>query len=355
MQLNRRQILLGLLLVVPLCLVLAREGKAGPGDIEINQAAAMAGNVTPGDLPGFPIDINTGGNFLLTSPLDVSGEPNPADVTVIRVNASGAEIDLGGKGIIGPTICSPPPAVVCSPTGTGIGILFVSGLGSVHNGAVNGMGSTGIDMTAATFAIIRQVGVFNNAQDGMSLSAGSSATDVTASANGGVGIKIGGGGVLLRATAFNNGSHGIDVAAGSRVADVTSSNNLGSGINLGAAGSIDGCVSNGNGGDGVTAAFGGIVTNCVTVVNGTGGIHVGGNGTITNNNSYSNTGDGIDAGASSTVIGNMAANNTAYGMSLGANTGYQGNVLNSNTSGAVNGASAIETGSNVCAGNTTCP
>jgi len=76
-QFNRRQILYGLLLAAPLCLVLARQGSAGPGDIEINQTAAMAGNVTPGDLPGFPIDINTNGNFLLTSPLDVSGEPNP--------------------------------------------------------------------------------------------------------------------------------------------------------------------------------------------------------------------------------------------------------------------------------------
>ena len=72
MQVNGHHFGLGLVLAVPLILGLVGEGQAAPGDIEINQAGAMAGGITAGDLPGFPVDLNEAGNFVLTSPLDLT-------------------------------------------------------------------------------------------------------------------------------------------------------------------------------------------------------------------------------------------------------------------------------------------
>lgn len=345
---------LGLVLAVPLFLGLVGEGQAAPGDIEINQAGAMLGGITAGDLPGFPVDLNEAGNFVLTSPLDLTGETNPESVIAIRVNSPGVSIDMAGKGILGATVCTPPP-VSCGPTGAGIGIQFLSGIGSIKNGIINGMGSQGIDMSAATFGIISDVGAFNNGGIGISLPSGSTAHRVTASANGGVGLKLGAGGAVLVGTAFSNGGHGIEVGDGSNVRDTIASNNGGSGIAMGAAALIDGCVANGNGDAGVTGLFGGVVRNCVTVVNTADGIHAAGSATLTNNNSYSNGGDGIDAGSNSTVIGNMVSINGAYGLTLGVGAGYQGNTANSNTTGTVDGPSAIEMGGNVCSGSATCP
>jgi hypothetical protein len=45
---------------------------ASDGRIEINQAKALAGGVTPGDTPGFPVSITVGGSYVLTSDLDVT-------------------------------------------------------------------------------------------------------------------------------------------------------------------------------------------------------------------------------------------------------------------------------------------
>ena len=47
---------------------------ASPGAVEINQARALAGGVTPSDLPGFPVTIDGPGSFVLTGDLDLSAE-----------------------------------------------------------------------------------------------------------------------------------------------------------------------------------------------------------------------------------------------------------------------------------------
>ena len=56
-----------------------------------DQAKALAGGVTPGDAPGFPVQINKPGSYKLTSNLDV-----PLHVQAIQVAAPGVTIDLNG-------------------------------------------------------------------------------------------------------------------------------------------------------------------------------------------------------------------------------------------------------------------
>ncbi|HUK64993.1 MAG TPA: hypothetical protein VLV15_16760, partial [Dongiaceae bacterium] len=84
--------------------------------IEINATLASAGNVTPGDAPGFPIDINQAGSYRLTSNLVV-----PPGVSGIVISASGTQLDLNGFTISSTTTCSGDP-LNCTPAAGGIGI-----------------------------------------------------------------------------------------------------------------------------------------------------------------------------------------------------------------------------------------
>jgi hypothetical protein len=47
-------------------------GAAVDGVIEINQSRALAGGVTPGDAPGFPVTISARGSYRLTGNLDLT-------------------------------------------------------------------------------------------------------------------------------------------------------------------------------------------------------------------------------------------------------------------------------------------
>lgn len=66
----------------------------------IDQAAAMAGNVTPGDSPGFPVTISKPGNYKLASDLDV-----PALTRGVLVQAPDVTLDLNGYTIRSTVSC----------------------------------------------------------------------------------------------------------------------------------------------------------------------------------------------------------------------------------------------------------
>ena len=75
---------------------LAAPAGASDGVIEINQARAMAGGITPDDFGGFPVTISASGSFRLTSDLTVA-----ANFGAIYVTASDVTIDLNGFTIYG--------------------------------------------------------------------------------------------------------------------------------------------------------------------------------------------------------------------------------------------------------------
>ena len=89
------------------------------GVVLINQASALAGNVTEGDGPGFPVIISRSGSYRLISDLVVS-----SDVTAIRITAPNVTLDLNGFSIIGPGGCTAQPQglPICLPPGQGVGI-----------------------------------------------------------------------------------------------------------------------------------------------------------------------------------------------------------------------------------------
>src|SRR5438270_1570559 len=75
------------------------------GVVLIDQNRALAGNVTPGDAPGFPVTISVPGSYRLSGNLMVPD----AHTSAISITADHVTIDLNGFSIIGPTVCTGRP------------------------------------------------------------------------------------------------------------------------------------------------------------------------------------------------------------------------------------------------------
>ena len=98
------------------------------GVILIDQSRALAGNITPGDTPGFPITISQSGSYRLSSNLSV-----PSGFNAIVLTAANVTIDLNGF-----TITTPVQAPGGGKTGI-INDLSVAPNGiTVRNGNIEG-------------------------------------------------------------------------------------------------------------------------------------------------------------------------------------------------------------------------
>src|SRR5688572_28472467 len=74
------------------------------GQIANTQARAMAGGITPGDTPGFPVTITQPGSYVLSGNLTVPVESAGGQTLAIRIAADGVWLDLNGFSIIGPGV-----------------------------------------------------------------------------------------------------------------------------------------------------------------------------------------------------------------------------------------------------------
>lgn len=133
------------LALVPLAAV------ASDGAIEINQTRALAGGVTAGDAPGFPVTLSASGAYRLTGDLDVRGEATPGDVTAIEISADDVTLDLGGYAIRGPVVCTGGGSLLsCPGTGSGRGVGIASAATPtntwVRHGRIIGMGSLAVQV-----------------------------------------------------------------------------------------------------------------------------------------------------------------------------------------------------------------
>ena len=220
------------------------------GQIAITQARAMAGGVTPGDAPGFPVTITQSGSYVLSGNLTV---PN-ADTDAIVINASHVTIDLNGFAILGPTDCS-GGLHPCAGVGTGTGIT-TTGVQfniTIRNGTIQGMGFMGIQLLGDS-DLVEYVHARGNGRGGIvvdtSADQGSSIVQhSTAQRNGGLGISLTRGSVNHNVTDVN--ITGIGVVVGSASQNVITRNELG--LNLSDSASYFGNVITSNS----TNVFGG--------------------------------------------------------------------------------------------------
>lgn len=128
----------------------ASRALAGDGVIEINQDKALAGGVTPGDVPGFPVSLSQAGSYRLTSSLSV-----PADTTGIAIGAPGVKLDLNGFAVTSSYTCCSPAA------GSANGVESNATRTKVVDGEVSGFANRGVSLGAYAHAeglVVRSVG-----------------------------------------------------------------------------------------------------------------------------------------------------------------------------------------------------
>jgi hypothetical protein len=314
--------------VVSIMLLCGSAHATDDGVVLINQAKAIAGGLTPGDTPGFPVTISKPGSYKLSSNLTISR----VNTTGIEITSDDVTLDLNGFTIQGPTVCTPGSnnSVSCSPAGSGVGVNAPTEANiAVTNGVVRGMGAHGINL-AGPNARADNIQAYSNGGNGISAAAGSHNTSAN---NGGVGIAITTG---SNNTSASNGGDGIDASASGMANNSVSNNNGGIGIN---AGTANNNVSSNNNGDGINAstAIGNTVAGNVA-----NGINAG---TVINNDVINNGGIGILA---NTAIGNTIAGNAGFG--LVTQGGYSNNVLLSNNAGGLQVNGGRQMGVNVCNG-----
>lgn len=227
------------------------------GVVLINQSAALAGNITPGDAPGFPVTISVSGSYRLSGNLTVPD----ANTTAILITAENVAIDLNGFSILGSTVCSGFPTS-CSPTGSGHGITGggVSNI-SVFNGDIHGMGARGIYIGGFGHRI-KEIRAVSNGSDG--ILAFGIVQSCVANFNGGSGI-------LTPGLAIDN------VAIANRLEGIEFINQSGVGVNN---------LAISNGGNGIS-----------------------GEATLNGNYALGNKQIGISAVCPSSVVSNTAVNN----------------------------------------------
>jgi hypothetical protein len=297
------------LLAVVLVWIVSAPVMASDGRLEINQAAALAGGITPTDLPGFPVTLDAAGSYQLTGNLVVTS----ASTDAILISAVDVALDLGGFSISGPGSCTGSGSTLdCSPAGSGIGI-NTSGASrtSVRNGTVQGFSSLGISAgEASRFSrlLVRH--------------------------NGGGGI-LGGTSCLVEAVRVEaNGGDGIELDHASIVVDSTSHDNLGSGVKANFASVMAGNATKGNGGDGLAGLFGGNV--------------------IRSNTAAGNGGSGVRASDGALVMRNLLQFNLTRNLFLNSSAGYALNVVTSSAANPTTVVGGVNMGGNLC-DNGPCP
>jgi hypothetical protein len=290
-----------------LACALAGAARGEGGVVDLDQAAAVAGGVTPSDLPGFPITLDRPGSYRLSGNLVVS--QNESAIS-IPTSGSGARVDLAGFAIRGPTTCTGAGgSLSCVNTGSGIG---VSGLSAsdvaIRNGRIVGMGSKPVELGAR--ALLEDLIV------------ASCGNGVTCEASCGV----------FRLTVDAVLRNAIDVGSHSRVID---------------------SVARNSGWDGLSATATGLVAEGNAISrNGLRGIDAGVAASVVENAVFENGSDGIAAGFGASVARNAVSLNDGVGLLLDTDAGYARNTMSSNTGAEVSGGSDL--GGNSCDGGA-CP
>ncbi len=170
----------------------------------INQELALAGGVTQGDTPGFPVTLSRSGSYILTSNLILTSDLIIGNNTTgIFVRADNVTIDLNGFAIIGPGF----PGI-----GRGVEAEFVFNRitfsnTTVVNGTIEGVGDTGVRL--ADSARVENVRVTGAGLAGIDVSSGSTVTGNTVVDNGDFGISAGSGSMVTGNTASGNGQQGL--------------------------------------------------------------------------------------------------------------------------------------------------
>jgi len=236
---------------------------ASEGVVEINQARALAGGVTPTDAPGFPVTLGQPGSYRLTS--DLALPPGTATgVDVIEVTVDEVSIDLAGFTLRGVASCTGlGAAVTCAGAGAGRGIdAGIANQISVRGGTVTGM--SGIGVVIGSYAHVEDLRVEGNALNGLDLNEACVVRGASAIRNGGNGFDLGGGCSVSNVTAYGNKQVGVASSDGTVIEGSSSVANGSHGYSVQGGSLVSGCVARSNGGFGVNSTTSGYQGSALT-------------------------------------------------------------------------------------------
>jgi hypothetical protein len=325
---------------------------------QINQAHALAGSITPGDTPGFPVTISVPGSYELTSNLEVPA----ASAQAIVITASHVTLNLNGF-LIFKKAPDLPPAILAGP-----GVRFVA----VSNGHIRGMG--GIQLEGAGNRV-EKVQLEGAAPQSLGIGLGDLGVAIHNQVmNADTAFTVGKNG-LVKDNVAANSAHGVFAGENS----IVEGNSLdggaaqasivvghGSIVARNIAGANDAGIQAGsfclvkentvrNVGDfGIGVGDGSVVAgNRVNHVGHGPGITVGVACTV-KDNAISVCGEGILATDGSAITANAVGQCIGLGLHLGPSSGYASNVLVGNNGAGPQASGGLQTGKNVC-GTGLCP
>ena len=322
------------------------------GVIEINQAAALAGDVTPGDAPGYPVTISERGSYRLTSNLTNAG---PNLLNAIEIDAFDVTLDMNGFAIIGESSCSDtgtvPNVITCIQAGfmaNGIAGTTASSV-KISNGSISGMQFGAISLGTTASVVIEDVSM-GSCAGANCITVGPFARILRVSAGlADLAAIQAGANSIIRDSTFALAQNGVLAGAGSVIEGSVARGNEQSGITCAGDCVVENNVAEENGASGLqlTSMVPSTVRGNTSMGNGADGINAVGGGRIVDNTVTDNLGDGIEVDGPATVEGNVSSGNFD-GMVLTSNSGYLSNTLDGNAGSTV--ISGVELGPNLCNG-----
>ena len=219
-------------LVLASCALLAgpfEEARSAPKEVDgvtlIDQKGALAGSVTPGDAPGFPVEIRQPGSYRLASDLTVT-DPTKHGILIL---AGPVTLDLNGFTIKG----AGPGSCILPDENCGWGIRSDNFPTVIMNGTVRDFWGHGIVMTGS-LGRIERVQVVANGLVGIETGRGTIISGCSINNNAYGGIFAGDRGIITGNVVAENGQVGIHIwlpqSDGATVTDNTITANRGYGI-----------------------------------------------------------------------------------------------------------------------------
>lgn len=299
---------------------------AAYGQVNIDTAAAMAGGITPGDAPGFPVTLSVPGSYRVTSNLTTT---LLAPSTLIDITGTNVSLDLNGFTVGGPYACAATGALstgnTCT-TGSDPPLIYVQGRAArIHGGFVDGGGGFGIQ-----------------SYFGMTdISGGPTIEDVIVSNHRGRGIQLSTSGNTVRNVSATSNQDGVFAGSEAIVEGVRASRNNGYGLRLGNRSVANKAVTRLNAGAGVVGGSG-VVSQLHTAANGLAGYSGGAavtlslaqdngaagfNGPVmlTQSVTRANGGDGYTGAPGGSCYANVRSESNA-GAAITAATGFVGTL-----------------------------
>ena len=281
------------------------------GTIEINHAAALAGSVTPGDTPGYPVELTHGGSYRLTSDLSGAVQLALGVTDPVWIDLGGFTIDGGGASDVGVNGSSHADV-------------------SVHGGVVRNFASTCVQLgerARVADLILEDCDPVNPLGAIMVGTASVALRNVVDNATD-VGIQAGPASILADNLVEGPGTYGLRATSGRNVVTRNTVREAANGI----------------------AVTGRSVVRGNLVANSGNGISVSGESVAAGNLVNSGTALGLVAAANAALIDNRAA--AVVGTAASAIFCLGGCQLSGNTATDSTTAMRVSSGSNVCRGHT---